>query len=285
MRKSPNSIPLNTMADTFGTGIFLETASSEDMGLYRQANEAHRDDYHLFCVQEEGTTTFEIDFQRYQVAGAAVIYIQPNQVHRVIGIEKVSFRVLIINQDNLHPAILDILQEIAPVKPLKLDAATFSLISESLSLCIQFFQRKQEPLYRVILKESCNALAALISSQYLAHANPSESLTRFERITKAFKNLLESNFAIIKRPSDYAKKLSVSTSYLNECVKKTTGQPVSYHIQQRLILEAKRLLYHSQKSVKEIAFELGYDDYAYFSRLFTRTVGMTALSFRKKNRD
>ncbi|WP_231577446.1 helix-turn-helix domain-containing protein [Sphingobacterium sp. IITKGP-BTPF85] len=80
-------------------------------------------------------------------------------------------------------------------------------------------------------------------------------------------------------------RLNISTPYLNECVKDVTGYPVSYHIQQRIILEAKRLLYHSDKSVKEIADALGFEDYPYFSRLFSKVTGMSALSFRNKNRD
>jgi len=60
---------------------------------------------------------------------------------------------------------------------------------------------------------------------------------------------------------------------------------VSHHTQQRIILEAKRLLYHSAKSVKEISFELGYEDYPYFLRLFSKVTGVTPLSFRSTNRD
>ena len=89
----------------------------------------------------------------------------------------------------------------------------------------------------------------------------------------------------MKSPAEYAKTLNISSAYLNECVKSTTGNSVSYYIQQRIILEAKRLLYHSGKSVKEIAVELGYDDYPYFSRLFSKVTGMTALAFRNKNHD
>ncbi|MEZ0453718.1 helix-turn-helix domain-containing protein [Sphingobacterium thalpophilum] len=68
-------------------------------------------------------------------------------------------------------------------------------------------------------------------------------------------------------------------------MKDVTGQTVSQHIQDRVILEAKRLLYHSDKSVKEIAFELGYDDYPYFSRLFAKNTGISALAFRNKRYD
>ena len=73
-----------------------------------------------------------------------------------------------------------------------------------------------------------------------------------------------------KRPTEYADTLNISSDYLNECVKNTTGNSVSYQIQQRIILELKRLLYYSDKSVKEISFEPGYEDYPYFSRLFTK---------------
>jgi len=96
---------------------------------------------------------------------------------------------------------------------------------------------------------------------------------------------LERDFVTVKRPTEYAQQLNISSPYLNECVKKTTGHSVSYHIQQRIILEARRLLYHSDLSVKEIATELGYDDYPYFSRLFSKVTGMTALGFRNKNHD
>lgn len=112
-----------------------------------------------------------------------------------------------------------------------------------------------------------------------------DTLSRFDLVAKTFKLALEKNFITAKRPADYAQKLNISVHYLNECVKNTTGLPVSYHIQQRVILEAKRLLFHSNKSVKEIAAELGYEDYAYFSRLFNKATGMTALTFRNKNHD
>jgi AraC-like DNA-binding protein len=68
-------------------------------------------------------------------------------------------------------------------------------------------------------------------------------------------------------------------------VKAVTGKSVSTHIQLRVVLEAKRLLYHSGRSVKEIAGELGYDDYSYFTRLFTKVVGMTPIAFRDINRE
>ena len=273
------------MADTFGVGIAIGKASIKDLRTFEKAQHSHRDDYHIFFLQEKGTTTIEIDFQKYNINPSSVIYIHPNQVHRLGAFEKVTASFWAINNENLKPEYLKLLEQITPVKPLLLKKETFSIISEAVSLCIKLSENKQEKLYHSLLKDSCNMLVALTASQYLTQSKSTETPSRFEVITKAFTAILESNFITAKKPAEYAQTLNISTPYLNECVKNTTGHPVSYHIQQRVILEAKRLLYYSDKSVKEIASELGYDDYSYFSRLFTKIAEVTPLTFRSKNLD
>lgn len=284
MRKKIKSIPVNNMAEEFGAGIAIGRASIKDLEVFREAGQAHRDDYHLFFLQEEGTISLEIDFQKHKIESPSVLYIHPNQVHRLLGAgENVKVSFWVINNENLNPEYLKILEEITPVAALPLTREKFAIVSEALSLCMNLSDRKHEKLYHSLLRDSCNILVALIASQYLAQSKPLETLSRFEMITKAFKTILEYNFMTAKKPAEYAHTLNISTPYLNECVKNTTGYTVSHHIQQRVTLEAKRLLYHSNKSVKEIASELGYDDYPYFSRMFTKVSGMTPLTFRNKN--
>ncbi|TRX43062.1 AraC family transcriptional regulator [Flavobacterium restrictum] len=285
MPKKSNHIPINTMVDMFGAGIAIGRASITELQTFEVAEQSHRDDYHLFFVLEKGNLSFEIDFQKYNAKSFSVIYIHPNQVHRLGPFENVTASFWAINNENLNPEYLKLLEDITPAKPLTLNEETFSIISEAVTLCIKLSERKNEKLHQSLLKDSCNTLVALVASQYLELSKSMDALSRFEIISKAFKTLLESNFISSKKPTEYAQTLNVSTAYLNECVKNTTGHSVSYHIQQRIILEAKRLLYHSGKSVKEIATELGYDEYNYFSRLFTKVTGMSALTFRNKNHD
>ncbi|HAR37126.1 MAG TPA: AraC family transcriptional regulator, partial [Porphyromonadaceae bacterium] len=71
--------------------------------------------------------------------------------------------------------------------------------------------------------------------------------------------------------------------YLYEAVKQTTGQSVSHYIHNEIVIQAKRLLFYTDRSVKEIALELGYEDYAYFTRLFTKTSKLSPTQFRKKH--
>lgn len=285
MRKKTTSIPVNHFGDEYGSGISIEKISLNDLPDFEGEEQSERHDRHTFHLLEKGIITIKIDFQKYEIKSPSIVYMHPNQVHRIMAFEDVRVSSCAINNENLNPEYLKLLEDITPVKPLLLTKETFSIISEAISLCMKFSERKHGKLYHSLLKDSCNALAGLVISQYIEQSKSPDKLSRFETVTKAFNEILERNYSTTKRPTEYAQKLNISTPYLNECVKNTTGYSVSHHIQQRIMLEAKRLLYHSNKSVKEIAAELGFDDYPYFSRLFTKVTGMTALTFRNKNLD
>ncbi|MGJ1325271.1 helix-turn-helix domain-containing protein [Sphingobacterium faecium] len=287
MRQKNKSIPIKTMTAEFSSGISMGKAHFDEQDIMNldEVRRSHRDNYHSFFLLENGTTVIEIDFQQYTVKPFSILYIHPHQVHRIVALTSVNGSFLRINSKHINPEYLHLLEELAPLKPLMVQEDIFSILANSASLCLNLSERKNHQLYHSLLKDSCNTLIGVLTSVYLEGATPIDKLSRSEQITKAFKAALNRDFVSIKRPSAYALTLNISTSYLNECVKDSTGQPVSYHIQQRIILEAKRLLYHSDQSVKEIADTLGFEDYAYFSRFFTKATGMSALSFRNKNRD
>lgn len=285
MQKKSNHIPVNTLPSGTKEGIIIARTSSNGPPDDKEVDRPHRDGGHLFILQEKGTTHIAIDFQTHILQASSIIYIKPDQIHHPIAFENATTTSWIITSENIHQENLDLLAGLNQVSALALNAEALSIISQTASLCIQFSERKNEKLFNSILKESCNTLISLVISQYLALATPPDNYSRFEIITKSFKSVLEQDFTTVKSPAEYAKCLNISTPYLNECVKTATGYSVSYHIQHRVVLEAKRLLYHSSKSIKEISGELGYDDYSYFIRLFVKVTGMTPLIFRAKNFD
>ncbi|MVM29145.1 helix-turn-helix domain-containing protein [Spirosoma sp. HMF4905] len=285
MSQKNKDIPVIKLPDGIGEGIIIARASFNSSSDFKEVARAHRDGGHSFFLQEKGVTHIEVDFQLYEVEAPAVLYMHPSQVHRVVEFKNATISSWIITNENLLPEYLHVLEEISPVNPLSLETDALAILSQTASLCIQLSERKQEKLHYQLLKESCNLLVAIVASQYLAQAKPTHNYSRFDLITKAFKSELERQFTTVKSPASYAEHLNISTPYLNECVKMTTGHSVSYHIQQRIVLEAKRLLHHSEKSVKEIAADLGYEDYSYFVRLFSKAAGVTPLVFRSKNLD
>lgn len=276
------------MDDTFSLGISIDknNIKKSDFKTAQQVEEAeqsHRDEGYTFHILEKGEVLIEIDFQTYRVSAPAVVYMHPDQVHRMLDINEIIVCSLSINSGNLNDGYLKILEELTPVAPLSLSAEAFSVVSDSFSLCLNFHRQKDNKLYYPLLKDSCNTLIAFLLSQFLNVTKSEDNFSRFDKIGKAFRKLVEKNYVTLKRPGQYAALLHISTPYLNECIKDSTGNSASHLIQERIILEAKRLLYHTDKSVKEIAFELGYEDYPYFTRLFSKVTGISAMTFRRKN--
>lgn len=80
-----------------------------------------------------------------------------------------------------------------------------------------------------------------------------------------------------------AEHVHLSPSYLSDLLKKETGLNAQDHIHYHLIEEAKNILLHSNQSVSEIAYQLGFEYPQYFSRLFKQKTGQTPLAFRNLN--
>lgn len=100
-------------------------------------------------------------------------------------------------------------------------------------------------------------------------------------IFKNFLLLVEEKFRTLKLVSDYADELAVSPNYLSEVVKRSSGNSASYYIHKRIILEAKRLMATSEVSMKEIGFEIGFEDSSQFSKFFKLKTGFTFSEFRR----
>ncbi len=109
------------------------------------------------------------------------------------------------------------------------------------------------------------------------------------RITSLFLELLERQFPIedtkapltLRTAQDFASALSVHVNYLNRSVKTVTTKPTSVHIAERIIAEAKALLQHTDWSIADIAYGLGFEYPTYFNNYFKRMTGLTPNSLRK----
>lgn len=109
------------------------------------------------------------------------------------------------------------------------------------------------------------------------------------RIAGLFIELLERQFPIgtpghvlqLRRAGDYANSLSVHVNHLNFAVKEITGRSTSTHITERIVNEAKALLKHTDWSVADIGYSLGFEYPNHFNNFFKKNAGVTPLSLRK----
>jgi AraC family transcriptional activator of pobA len=100
-------------------------------------------------------------------------------------------------------------------------------------------------------------------------------------LVRKFNVLLEQRFRTNKRVSDYAALLFVSPNYLNETIKQVTGKSVGILIRQRVALEAVRQVKLTGASMKEVAYDLGFNDNSHFSKFFKKAAGKNFTEIRK----
>jgi AraC family transcriptional activator of pobA len=123
-------------------------------------------------------------------------------------------------------------------------------------------------------------LSRLYVEQYKAQPSSPD-----RNLLKSYQGKINESFRELKEVGDYASKLNISPGHLSEIIKTQSGKPAIKHIHERLVLEARRLLFHTNNSLKEIAFDLGFSDASYFNRFFKRETGSTPAEYRTKIRE
>ncbi|GAB3506365.1 hypothetical protein GCM10027341_39310 [Spirosoma knui] len=123
------------------------------------------------------------------------------------------------------------------------------------------------------------ALLTEINRAYVG-INPAK-VDASDRLVQRFLDLLNTYIRQKRLVTDYAELLSVSPNHLNKVVKSRTGRSPSVWIDERIVLEAKVLLFQSNLTVAQIAAEVGYDDQSSFGKLFRKYAQTSPASFRK----
>jgi AraC family transcriptional regulator, transcriptional activator of pobA len=235
-------------------------------------------------------TSVKVDFQSFKLQTDALLFINPKVVFRVSGSGQNQGVLMYFNRDFYCIEIHD--QEVACDGILynNVFEIPFIALDESQSEDIQNIIREiqdemknndasTEEMLRILLKLIILKSTRIWKQQHQLTQIEQQSDVQFLR---RFSKLVEENYKTHHTVADYAELLFVTPKNLSKkisLVSKTTPNDI---IKDRIILESKRLLAHTTKTVKEIAFSLNYEDDAYFIRFFTRHTGLTPVSFRKQ---
>ncbi len=132
-----------------------------------------------------------------------------------------------------------------------------------------------------LLKGLLNVFMIYLSRN--VQVSPVENVSAGEmELVRKFMALIKRDYVNKKMVSDYANDLLVTPNHLNRLVKKITGFSASHHIQQLIMLEAKRQAMYPSLSMKEIAYNLGFDNLAHFSKFFKNNCGKNFTEFKKE---
>ena len=276
-------IPVHSLKDINKIGLEIRHLASIreiDEDIYG----AHRDDHYLFFFQQGGFSQIMVDFKEVTGVGQWLFFILPGQVHQVLANHNCTGWFLAVAPEYLNETYRTVLDEqLIGQQPIAPDHETTANLEQSLSLLDKICNQTNDFKFQSqIIRSLIDTTVGFFTAAYLAAENGRQQQElRPTIITRQFRQLLRRNFKEIKSPAAYANLLNISPAYLNEAVKQNTGFAISYWIHQEIILEAKRLLYYTSNTIKEIAVALGYTDHAYFSRLFSKIVGKSPIQFRR----
>ncbi|RYJ52807.1 helix-turn-helix domain-containing protein [Flavobacterium petrolei] len=246
--------------------------------------EPHRHNSYVLVFFTKGSGTHEIDFDVFAIQQGSMFFLQPGQMHHWNLSDDVEGFVIFYSQEmyNLYfgqKTIADFpFYSSVDNKPeMVFDASELKAILpyfESLIVEIQSNQLLKQDKIMNLLDIIHIEIARKYSETHLHEAHS------YNVKIKNFEVLLEHNFKTEKAPFFYASQLNITLKHLNricnEMLQKTTTEVITA----RIILEAKRMLMDKKFTVNEIATELGFDDYSYFTRLFKKHTGMTPTDFR-----
>lgn len=253
----------------------------------------HLHDYYSIFWVESGEAIHATEFVEYSLKADTILFVPPGLKHRMYIDRSVGGLYILFNEEFIQYNRVNI----QPLKNYRLfnNPDFKSLITvgdgnkEKLSnitnLIYNELQNRDEYSQEIVL--NLLHLFLLESRRIFDQQNqaPREQVEDTPDTTIIrFKQLIEENFVQEKNVSPYAEMLNMNPSCLNELSKRVTGITAGELIRNRVIEETKKLLYSSRMTGKEIAYELGFDDPAYFSRFFKKYTGMTLNEFRDNSR-
>jgi AraC family transcriptional regulator, transcriptional activator of pobA len=247
--------------------------------------------FYIIHWLEQGSGVYHIDFQGHSIQPKSLYFLTPGQVHSWDVQERVSGYTLFFTEEFLEipqPGLLhqvDFFHRFDQVPVVQVSPENVKLIDGLIQQL--FVEYRQDQTGRAIVLQSLLQLL-LVQAQREYHAvNHSKLATKSTAgavLTRDFKYLVGQHFLTMRTVEAYAEKLHVNSSHLSDTVKRLTGLPPGAHIRQRLALEAKRLLAHTDLTAQQITYQLGFEDPSYFGRFFKREVGVGPQTFRDQTR-
>ena len=252
--------------------------------------EPHRHDFYTVILTKKAGGRHVIDFNAYELADHQIFFISPGQVHQLaeafppIGYVLVFTKQFLINNNisNCLISDLNLFHSYGNRPPLDYSAMV-PIIERFCEEMIDLYHAKN-------LKYQYEAIGAylkLLLIQCNQIGGREDGHTQLVEVgaakLKTFKDLIEEKFKEWHAVKPYANALNVTADHLNRVVKSLTGKSSKEHIQERIVVAAKRMLYFSSASSKEIAYDLGFVEPAHFSQFFKKHVGLSPSQFRRQD--
>ncbi|MEU9224071.1 AraC family transcriptional regulator [Streptomyces massasporeus] len=247
----------------------------------------HRIDFHVVMLFGAGPVRHMVDFTEYEAEAGDLLWIRPGQVHRFSRSSEYRGTVLTMQPGFLPRSTVEATglyrYDLPPL--LRPDAAQLAGLEAALAQLLREYEDTTTlplSLHTAVLRHTLTAF--LLRLAHLA-ASAAQALRQHSDSTfTLFRDAVERDFATNHSVSAYADALGYSRRTLVRAVRAATGETPKAFIDKRVVLEAKRLLAHTELPIGRVGVAVGFPDAANFSKFFHQHTDQTPAAFRAELR-
>lgn len=241
-----------------------------------------RPDFHQLLVPVRGHCVHEVDFQRVTLSPGTLAWIRPGQVHRFDLDSHVDGWLVLFTTDFLDARTAAELGE--PIGPrIELGAAV-----DDVAWLVERLRRVADDLAgdlastRWLLHHLLHALLLILRRS--GSTSTASLPVASSGVFALFRAEVERRFGKTRRVQDYARRIGYSSKTLSRASQAATGLSAKAYVDRRVLLEAQRLLAHTDASIAQIASRLGFSEATNFIKFFQRAAGQAPSAFRARSR-
>jgi AraC family transcriptional activator of pobA len=237
---------------------------------------------YFIVLIESGTITYTLDLQEITLTDGQLLFAMPNQVFTPpTKTDNLKYFKVLFDENTLallpqqYPFLVNPLNS----QTIIFDDTTRERVKKNFEMLNQILHIDKHPTDTEIVLAYLNSLLVELNSAYFKNKEPVNILnTNLSKFIE-FKLVVEAHLTEQPSINTIAEKLSLTTNSLYRLVKEYSGTSPKDFFTNRLMIEAQRKLRYSNLSVKELAYELGFNDPDYFSRLFKKSTGKSVSDF------
>ena len=252
----------------------IEQQSSYDNTL------AHRHNYNEIFFFIKGGGEHMIDFNTYPIKNNSIYFVSSNKVHLINrSTQSYGFVIKLRNDFFQFEILKNNYFLLIEYDKIDLSAVQFSKLINLVNEIDSELQ-SNEIFRQEVLSTHISLILLQLKRHIKQNINYPTNLLTDHSLFKSFYNLLDKDIKNQRAVKYYANELNLSIRKLNNELKSVSGKSANRLIQDRLLLESKRLLFYSDLSIKEIAFQLNFTDSSHFYHFFKKIVGLSPSEYR-----
>lgn len=251
----------------------------------------HLVEFYIMILIEQGKGSHTIDFTEHKYEKGTVITIRKDQIHKFHQSNAVKGKVLLFTDEFL----VSYLEKLEALKSLQLfneflGVSKVQLSKPELQEVLSLIERIEKEYFKVNDAYSLGIIRSelhiLIAKLYRIKSHKNQIIGHRKYLSEfiTFQNLVEKEVINCKKVKDYALMMGVSTKTLNTITKSIVNKSAKEFIDDICTNQIKRLLINTESSIKEIAYQSGFEETTNFYKYFKRQTTLTPERFREENR-